>query len=302
MSNARTILLIAASVAIAACGTAPTMDDSPVPGTPRTSTARVASPAAIEAPTPVRDGTTPLQPRPAREVSPPYFSGDAAGLFVVLPPAPGDGDARDEADRRIFRETRKLEGTPRWQMAAADAELGAGQMLEHFSCSLDIELTPQQAPRLVALLQKVTREAAQSMGRAKEFYKRHRPFLADEGNTCVARSTVGTSYDYPSGHTTAGWAWGLVLAQANPTRATPILARARAIGDSRVVCGVHNASAVENARMLTGAAVAVISASPQYQQDLAAARAELEALRAVPHAVPVPQRCAAEAELVKSFW
>lgn len=296
MRLVRTLLLIAGGLVSASCGTVSPADDSPEPGAPR------ASSASIETPPPGRAGATLMQPPPAREVSPPYLAGDAAGLFVVLPPAPGDGDARDEADRRIFRETRKLEGTPRWQMAAADAELGSAQMLAHFSCSLDIELSPQQAPRLVALLQKVTREAAQSMGRAKEFYKRHRPFLADDGNTCVAKSTVGNSYDYPSGHTTAGWAWGLVLAQADPARATPILARARAIGDSRVICGVHNASAVENARMLTGAAVAVISGSPQYQQDLAAARAELEALRAASHAEPLAQRCAEEAELVKSFW
>lgn len=234
--------------------------------------------------------------------SPPYFSGDAAGLFAVLPPAPRDGDARDEADRRIFRETRALAGTPRWQMAVGDAELGSAQMLKHFSCALDVDLTPEQAPRMVALLQKATREAAQSMSRAKDFYKRHRPFTVDEGPTCVPASTIGESFDYPSGHTTAGWAWALVLSQVDPAHAAPILARGRAIGDSRVVCGMHNASAVENARMLTGAAISVISASDRYQADLAAGRAELAASRASAHVRPDPQRCTVEAELAKPYW
>lgn len=234
--------------------------------------------------------------------TPPYFAGDATALFAVLPPAPLDGDARDEADRRIFRQTRALEGTPRWKMAADDAELGSANMLKHFSCSLDIELKPDQAPKLVALLTKATREAAQSMSKAKDFYKRHRPFTVDEGPVCVAKSTVGESFDYPSGHTTAGWAWGLVLAQVDSQHALPLLARGRAIGDSRVVCGMHNASAVEGARMLTGAAIAVISGSELYQQDLAAARAELGALRNAPHVKPEPARCAAEAEVVKPYW
>jgi acid phosphatase (class A) len=221
---------------------------------------------------------------------------------AVLPPAPQSGDARDAADRAIFLATRALQDSARWQMAADDADLGASDLLRHFSCSLDIEVTPQQAPRLVALLQQATREAAQSMAQAKNFYKRQRPFLVDQGPTCVAPATVGNSFDYPSGHTTAGWAWGLVLAQVDPQHAVPILARGRAIGDSRVICGVHNASAVEGSRTLTSAVVAAEAASTQFQSDVAAARGELATLRSAPHARPDPQRCAAEAELVKSYW
>lgn len=260
--------------------------------------------AVVNGATPAVGNTTTGSAAPAQRApaSPPYISGDAAGLFEALPPAPRDGDARDEADRRIFRETRALAGSPRWAMAAADAELGSSQMLQHFACALDIELTPQRAPRMVALLTKATREAAASMAKAKDFYKRHRPFTVDAGPTCVDPSTVGESFDYPSGHTTAGWAWGLVLAQMDTQHATPLLARARAIGDSRVVCGMHNASAVEAARMLTGAAVSVMSASPLYQSDLAAARDELARLRKGPHVQPEAARCATEAELVKPYW
>jgi len=260
------------------------------------------APAPVAQTSTAAAASTEAPARPRTPATPPYISGDAAALFVVLPPAPKDGDARDQADRRIFRETRALEGTPRWKMAADDAELGNGPMVKHFACSLDIELTPQQAPRTVALVQKVTRESAAAMAKAKDFYKRHRPFTVDAGPTCVPPSTVGTSYDYPSGHTTAGWAWALVLAQVDPERAMPILARGRAIGDSRVVCGMHNASAVEGARMLTGAAVSLISASALYQSDLAAAREELAALRAGAHQRPDPAQCAIENELVKPYW
>ena len=253
---------------------------------------------------PVGDGGAPARGGAAQRqpASPPYISGDASSLYTVMAPAPKDGDARDEADRRIFRETRVHYGTPRWEMAIADAQLGTGAMLEHFACSLDLELKPEDAPKLVAIAQKATREAASSMSKAKDFYKRLRPFKADVGPTCVTEASIGESYDYPSGHTTAGWAWGLVLSQVDPSRAGPLLARGRAIGDSRVVCGMHNASAVENARMLTGAAVSLASASPLYQADLAYARAELATLRSGEHKKPDPARCAAEAELVKPYW
>lgn len=229
---------------------------------------------------------------------PGYLAADAVDMLRVMPPAPTAGDARDAADRRIFRETRAFKDSARWQMASGDAQLGTAQMLRHFACAVDIELTPEQAPRIVRLAQRATRDAAQAMARAKEYYKRQRPYFVDEGDICRPREEQGNSYDYPSGHATAGWAWGLSLAQVAPDRASAILARARAIGDSRVVCGVHNASAVSAARLLTGATVAMATATAEYQQDLAAARAELSALRAVSHVTPAPARCEEESALV----
>lgn len=236
--------------------------------------------------------------RPTPAPLPGYLAAGAVDMLKVMPAAPASGDARDEADRRIFRETRAFKDTPRWKMASDDAQLGTAQMLQHFACSIDIELTAQQAPNLSRLAQRITRDAAQSMATAKDYFKRQRPYNVDAGDTCRPRTETGTSYDYPSGHATAGWAWGLALAQAIPDRATPILARARAIGDSRVVCGVHNASAVSAARLLTGATVALASATAGYQQDLAAAKAEIAALRASAHATPAPPRCAEETALV----
>ena len=246
-------------------------------------------------------GGGPAASRP-RDTTPPYITDDTSGFFLLMPPAPESGDARDEADRRIFRETRALAGSPRWQMAAEDAELGNAAMLKHFSCSLGIDVKAEQIPRTVALLQKATREAARSVGPAKEYYHRKRPFLVDKGETCVPASTIGESYDYPSGHTTAGWAWALVLAQVDPEHAEPILKRGRAIGDSRVVCGMHNASAVESARFLTGAAMAVVAASPLYQADVVVARAELESLRKGEHLKPEPRSCVLESQLVGTYW
>jgi acid phosphatase (class A) len=219
-------------------------------------------------------------------------------MLNVMPPAPRDGDARDAADRRIFRETRALQGTARWRLAADDAELGSAAMLRHFSCSLDIELTAQQAPRMLALLQKATRDGAQAMLKAKDLYQRQRPYRVNEGEICRPREELGDSFDYPSGHATAGWTWGMVLAQVAPERALPVLIRGRSIGDSRVICGVHNSSAVEAARLLTSATLAGSMGTAEYQADLMAARAELGTLRSQPHTRPDPARCEEETRLI----
>jgi acid phosphatase (class A) len=235
---------------------------------------------------------------PPRGGQPGYLPAGSIDLMAVLPPPPRKGDATDEADRRIFRETRSLQGTPRWEMASGDALLGPAQMLQHFSCSLDIELTPQQAPRMVQVMQKATRDASQAMAKAKDAFQRLRPYKVDQGPICRPSQETDTSFDYPSGHATAGWAWGMVMAQIAPDHAVPILERARAIGDSRVICGVHNVSAVESARFLVSSTMALVMGTDEYQSDLKAARQELAALRAQPHVSPEPARCEVERRLV----
>jgi acid phosphatase (class A) len=257
-------------------------------------TVQPATPA--QAPAPAQAIGQPAAP-PAR-TPPAGYLPSGTDILRVIPPAPQKGDARDEADRRIFRETRALQGSARWAMATEDAELGSAALLRHFSCSLGIELTPLQAPRMVAMLQKATRDGAQAMLKAKDLYQRQRPYWVDEGPICRPREELGNSFDYPSGHTTAGWTWAMVLAQVAPEHAIPILLRGRAIGDSRVVCGVHNASAVEAARLLTSATMALVMATPAYQADMVEARAELAALRSQPHALPQARRCEEEARLI----
>ena len=70
----------------------------------------------------------------------------------VLPPAPVPGDPRAEADRAEFRSLRKLAGTQRWAMATGDVRLSRADLARDYSCALGVALTPQNAPRTVALI------------------------------------------------------------------------------------------------------------------------------------------------------
>jgi acid phosphatase (class A) len=83
---------------------------------------------------------------------------------------------------------------------------------------------------------------------------------------------------YPSGHSALGFGWGLILAEVIPERAAELVARGRAFGDSRRVCNVHWLSDVEEGRIVATAVVARLHAVPEFQADLAAARAEVAAL------------------------
>lgn len=235
----------------------------------------------------------------ARSAAAGYLTTGVFDVVAVLPPAPRDGDARDEADRAIFRATRALKDTPRWALATNDVQQAPEAMLRDFSCAVGVALTPANAPRTAAFIHTANVDTTRATSLAKAIYKRHRPFVADPGPVCEPKEEVMDSYDYPSGHTTYGWTWATLLAEAVPDRAAPILARGRAYGESRAICGVHNASAVEAGRLSAASTLAAIAPDPRFQADRVAAAAELARLRANP-ATPRPdaRACAAETALV----
>lgn len=141
-------------------------------------------------------------------------------------------------------------------------------------------------------------DAGHASSTAKDYFRRLRPFQIDRGATCEPPEELRGSYDYPSGHTTRGWIWATLLAELMPDRSTALLARGRAYGESRIVCGVHNLSAVDAGRLTAAATLAAIHSKPAFQVDLAAARQELSSRR--PATLPrEAARCAAEAAALR---
>jgi acid phosphatase (class A) len=235
----------------------------------------------------------------AREDAPPsapkgYLAAGALDTSKVLAPAPKPGEARYDADRKTFLASRALKDTPRWALAQADVD--EKKILADFGCALGFTPTPETTPKLVALLMKLRYDVRDAVNKPKDLYKRQRPYLIDEGPICVDKTAdLAASPDYPSGHTTWGWTVGLILAEADPEHATAILVRGRSFGESRVVCGVHNASAVEAGRTNASALVAALHGSKAFRDDLDAVRAEIADARAK---AAKPAQCDVEAALV----
>ncbi|WP_343527840.1 phosphatase PAP2 family protein [Sphingomonas sp.] len=226
-----------------------------------------------------------------------YLTPGEFDVTQVIEPAPRKGDPRYDTDRKIFRATRKLADTPRWQMATSDVDTSPPALMRDFSCAVGVALTPEDAPLTLRLVSRAGADTAAQTNIAKNVYRRARPFHQDKGRVCQPVAQLADSFDYPSGHTTWGWTWALILAELAPDRAGPILRRGRAYGDSRFVCGAHNESAVEGGMLSASATMALVRTKSAFQEDLAAARAEIARLRADP-ASPRPQGCTAEEALV----
>jgi len=202
--------------------------------------------------------------------------------LALIPPPPAEGSAALALDEEVSRKSLALRGTPRWALAAEDAELMFPQAADTFSCALDAPITEQDTPHLYMLLRRTLADAGLSTYTAKNQYQRKRPFMVNKEPTCTPDEEAHLMKDgsYPSGHTAIGWAWALILSEIAPERVDAILARGRAFGESRAVCNVHWHSDVVEGRFMGAAAVARLHADPAFCAELKAAKAELAAVRA----------------------
>jgi acid phosphatase (class A) len=202
--------------------------------------------------------------------------------LVLIPPPPAPGSAAFDLDEDVAHRTFAVRGTPRFAQALSDYDMSFKHTASTFSCALNAPVTERDTPILYKLLHRTLIDAGLSTLAAKDHYKRQRPFMLNKEPICAPETKAQLENDgsYPSGHTTVGWAWALILTEILPEQTDAILVRARAFGESRNVCNHHWYSDVEWGRTLAAATVARLHANSEFLADLEAAKAELAVVRA----------------------
>lgn len=240
-------------------------------------------------------GAQPVESRAAPAGGAGYLAPDAIPNSAVLsPPPPAAGSVGQALDDAISRKYLLLQGSPRFKQAALDA-----QFKFTFDCALNAPISKAQTPILYGLLEKTVVDAGMSTAAAKDLYQRPRPFMVNRLPTCLPGQdkTLRENGSYPSGHSSVGWAFALILAELAPEQATALFARGRSFAQSRAVCNVHWYSDTVEGMILASAAVARLHADPKFVADMARARSELAAVRA--KGIAVTADCAAQADALK---
>jgi acid phosphatase (class A) len=219
----------------------------------------------------------------------PYLAaGDEADAAQFLPAFPVKGSHAKAEDQYVFDKLRHAKGSARWKQAIADADWHSTAVIAGYSCALGVTLDTSNAPHLIALMDRAQEDLQIASSKAKTYFHRDRPFVGNRKATCVERSTVSNgktiSYSYPSGHSALGWMSALILAELVPDRASAVIARGRAYGESRAVCGMHWESDVETGRYVGAAVVATLHSNAAFRADMDAARTEIAAARSAPPA------------------
>lgn len=220
--------------------------------------------------------------------------------LALLPQPPAPGSAQQAADDAAYKASRAQPGSPSWALAERDAELAFPAAAGSFSCALGVPISAESTPHLTMLLRRTLADAGLATYRAKDTYKRARPFMAANDPICTPKEEAFLRKDgaYPSGHSAIGWMWALALIEIAPDRADALAQRGLIFGDSRMACGVHWQTDVDAGRMVAAAVFAQLQTNADFTAQLGAARKEVASLRAA-GAKPVGD-CAAEAAAMKS--
>jgi len=220
---------------------------------------------------------------------------------VLLPPPPATESTALALDQDISHNSLTLRDSPRWTLAAEDADLTFPNAAGTFSCALNAPITEQDTPHIYMLLHRTLVDAGLSVSEAKKKYMRSRAFVVNKERTCTPNDeqSLMKNGSYPSGHSTVGWAWALILSEISPEQADAILARGRSFGQSRVICNVHWQSDVIEGRFMGAAVVARLHADPVFRADMESAKSELAAVRA--KGMKPARDCKAEADALAQY-
>ncbi|HBN73810.1 MAG TPA: phosphatase PAP2 family protein [Sutterella sp.] len=210
-------------------------------------------------------------------------SAETVDSVALIPPPPMPVKATDpvnDADRIAYEEGLKMRTGKRGRQAVLDADSTKVHLA--FQEAFGVKITKEDTPQLYRFIKHLRRETGSLATRgAKQKYNRIRPFVYYNQPTCYKDDEARLSKDggYPSGHSARGWAVALILAEVNPDNKDAILQRGIDMGRSRVICGYHWASDVENARLIGAANVAALHANPRFMKDLNEVKAEFAALK-----------------------
>lgn len=221
-----------------------------------------------------------MQGNKARTAS--YLGGGALPDGLLLsPPPPAAGSAAEARDREGATAALAMRGSARWDLAKEDADLRPAHAAAAFSCAAGFSIDTAQSPALIRLLSRAMADLGGSTAEVKRRYMRPRPFMENGQPMCTPDwdKILRRDGSYPSGHSAIGYGFGLILAEVMPDTAAKLVARGRAMGDSRRICNVHWLSDIEEGRVIASATVMRLNADPAFATDLAVARKEVAMLR-----------------------
>lgn len=199
-----------------------------------------------------------------------YLPDGKPDTVALLAPPPRPGSAEQAADLAATVFARNTGTTNDLAIAEAERTL----TVFAFTPAIGPSFQRGKLPRTEAFFRRVHKETDVVVNRGKNFWKRQRPY---ELEPSLLSRPPEKDFSYPSGHSTVGTVYALLLAELFPEKCDAILAVGRDIGWHRVQLGLHYPADVHAGRALAQAIVRELKANPDFQRDFAEAKAEVQA-------------------------
>jgi len=199
---------------------------------------------------------------------PAYLTTNSFDAISLLPPPPGRGSAEEAADLATVRAVFNKRTEAEKGRAMKDSTLSFSLFQPAAGLAFDL----QNLPKTRALLEKVKKDISAVINAPKNHYKRLRPYQLDDQ---LVLGDPESSFSYPSGHSTRGTVYSLVIAELFPEKKDAILTLGRDIGWDRVLIGKHFPTDIYAGRVLGYAIFRQLHSSTLFQHDLEQAMAEI---------------------------
>jgi acid phosphatase (class A) len=194
---------------------------------------------------------------------------------ALLPPPPAAGSVEEAADLAEVQAVFHARTPAELERATKDSSLAFSLFRSAIGPVFDLD----KLPKTDSLMQQVKNEIQSTINLPKDSFKRKRPYQLDD---TLNMGKPEPSFGYPSGHSTRGTVYAMVLAELFPEKKDAILQIGRDIGWDRVLIGKHFPTDIYAGRVLGQAIVHELLASKNFQQDFSAAKEEIAAARSHP--------------------
>jgi acid phosphatase (class A) len=189
-----------------------------------------------------------------------------ASALLAPPPLPGSPE-----------QTADLEEVRAVYHAASSNDIAAAYAEKKFSVFnftpvVGDFFTANKLPKTAEFFKRVQLDAETVTDLGKDYFRRPRPYTTDP---TLANGKLEKSFSYPSGHSTESMVLALVLADLLPDKHDAIIAHARAMGWHRVQIARHYPTDIYAGRVLAQAIVKQFQKSDKFNEDFAAAKAEI---------------------------
>lgn len=192
---------------------------------------------------------------------------------LPAPPAPGSAEARAERAELLAMEHSRTAA----EVAAAKSD-SATKDASIFREAIGPAFVLDRLPQTALLMAMVRGSEKAAADRAKDYFKRPRPWIANPSIRACSRNDDALS-SYPSGHTTMAYSMAAILGRLLPQRAPEIMARASRYAQSRIVCEVHFRSDVTAGEALGLIVAERLMEKPEFRLQFDRARAEVAGAR-----------------------
>lgn len=198
-----------------------------------------------------------------------WLSPEEISAIVAQEPAPpAPGSEADKADLQAELDAQTNRTPDKIAEAKAD---------QHFSPALfytvtGVQITKEKDPVTYLFIERLNWETMDVMSQSKEKFKRLRPYLAHKEIHALFEVK---GFSYPSGHSLGSYTNAIILGQLFPDKAQALLDKAHLIAQSRVDAGVHYPTDIGEGKAVGEEVAKELLAKPDFQAELAAAKAEL---------------------------